>query len=533
MAEAHNTKLLTVTENLLKNLNVLFTPSALKAKLENNPYYPSLFSVSEVFNDYNIENKGMEIEISELDKLPVPFLAYTTLHEIGSKDFVTVSAVKDKTVTYYHGKEKTVSREEFIINWTGVVLLVEKSEDSKEQDYETNLKKTKQHQQRIIALSSGLAILVIGAIYMYATQATNIFSALSILLFALAGLFVSVLLLIYEIDKSNAFVKNICTGGTQVNCDAVLGSKASKLFGISWGEIGFFYFSAFALFLLNPLISFQEKNPYLTYISILAATYMPFSIYYQYKVVKQWCKLCLMVQAVLLVNLIWSLTTGSFDPAFTMPSAVLFLVSIAIPMLAWYSIKPILVKSNDADRYYGAYKRLINQPAVLQASLLEQPDLLEGWENLNPIIKGNPDAENIILKSCKPLCLHCFKAHAIFNDILNKNNNVKIVTVFLIHDDDGDEIRLPAKHFLALAEMGRAKEMEEAMNEWYLNEDRNYNVLANKYPVTQEMLAKQTDKILRMTEWCDAAEIEYTPTVFVNGKKLPSTFLVSDLRDVF
>ncbi len=123
-----------------------------------------------------------------------------------------------------------------------------------------------------------------------------------LLLIKLAGIAATTLLLIYEIDKSNAFVKSICTAGKQTNCAAVLQSKASKILGMSWSEAGFFYFASTFLFLLFPGISFMAKICLLSIANCLAAPYILFSVYYQWKVVKQWCPLCLTVQAVLRRN---------------------------------------------------------------------------------------------------------------------------------------------------------------------------------------------------------------------------------------
>jgi len=75
--------------------------------------------------------------------------------------------------------------------------------------------------------------------------------------------------------------------------------------------------------------------------------------------------------------------------------------------------------------------------------------------------------------------------------------------------------------------------VEEAMDYWYLNNIRNYETLKQRFPVPDELLEKQTVKIKAMRDWYEVAEIEYTPTVFINGKKLPSTFNLSDLKDVF
>jgi len=74
---------------------------------------------------------------------------------------------------------------------------------------------------------------------------------------------------------------------------------------------------------------------------------------------------------------------------------------------------------------------------------------------------------------------------------------------------------------------------EKAMDYWYLKEDRSYDILKTKFPVSEELLERQIAKIDEMREWCKTAEIEYTPTVFINGKKLPGTFKLEDLKDVF
>lgn len=532
MAQEYNTSLIPVATNFMKTLEVPFTKKILKQRLETNPYYPSLYSLSEIFKWYHIENRGLRIEKEQLDELSFPFLAYVYVEEIGSKDFVNVTNITNTSVTYYYGKEKTISREEFINDWSRIVFLAEKTNKSKEQEYEKNKSKADLSRKRIIFLLLGFAAVMLPAIYSYLSDSSIIFNSMSFLLFTLAGLSVSVLLLIYEIDQSNVFVKNICTGGIKTNCNAVLGSKAARLFGISWGEVGFFYFCSLTLFLLLPALTFPDKTPYLSYLSVLSAGYIPFSIYYQYRIVKQWCRLCLLVQSILFLNLVWVLAFGDFAISFNINTAVFFIICLIIPILSWYSLKPTIIRSKNADKFYNSYRKLITQPEVFKAKLSDQDDLPGGWENLS-ILKGRSDAENVIFKVCSPGCGHCFKAHAVFNDILSSNDNVKLYTIYMVTNNEGDPRSLPVKHFLALAETGKAQELEQAMNYWYLTEDRNYDTLKNKYPVTEEVIAKQGDKINQMREWCKAAEIEYTPTVFINGKKLPATFSIDDLKDVF
>ena len=126
------------------------------------------------------------------------------------------------------------------------------------------------------------------------------------------GLATTILLLIYELDKSNALVKSICTAGKQTNCGAVLQSKASKILGMSWSEAGFFYFASTFLFLLFPSANYIHEIAVLSVATCLAAPFSVLSIYYQWEVVKQWCALCLTVQAVLALEVIWTIVEVQF-----------------------------------------------------------------------------------------------------------------------------------------------------------------------------------------------------------------------------
>jgi protein-disulfide isomerase len=36
-----------------------------------------------------------------------------------------------------------------------------------------------------------------------------------------------------------------------------------------------------------------------------------------------------------------------------------------------------------------------------------------------------------------------------------------------------------------------------------------------------------------MREWCEAAEVTYTPTIFVNGHRLPEEYGAKELTEIF
>ena len=243
--------------------------------------------------------------------------------------------------------------------------------------------------------------------------------------------------------------------------------------------------------------------------------------------------MCLVVQSILLLNLIWTIKFGNFDFIFERIHCLHLLSSMIFPIILWYLLKPIIINARDTERFVSAYKRLSTRPDVFALLMKDQKEILEGWQMLGGIEKGNSNAENIIFKVCSPACGHCNKAHSILNKILESNNNVKVVTVYLVTNKESDERRFPVRHFLALNELGDKKALEEAMDYWYLTKNRDYSILKQRYPVEEELLMKQSTKIDAMKEWCDSAEVSYTPAIFVNGRSLPSTFDLAGLSDYF
>lgn len=534
MAEHFNSIIVPVTQHFLKNANVDFTRKSIKQSLENNPYYPSLYSIKNVLTRLNIDNKALEVEDEQLEELPVPFLAYYTIDGHRTKDFVSVTAVLKNSIHYYDGQEKKVTKEEFLSNWSKIVLLAQPDGNSREKNYENNKKTEFQSKLKNGFIVIGFLLFLFVAIYHYLKQAESVFSSGFLLISNIIGLTASVFLLVFEMDKSNIFVKNICTGGAKVDCNAVLSSKGSKIGGVSWSEIGFLYFSIMCLYILLPGTALSEKKMILSYIFLLSAAYIPFSIFYQLYIVKQWCKFCLFIQLVLATNLVWAFSEGSFNFILSIRNVPFLASAITLPILLWYTVKPIITKAQNSERFLSAYKRLYANPEVFNITIAGEPTAPAGWQHLGGIEKGNTDATTIILKVCSPACGHCDKAHRLFNELLTSDDSLKIITVYDVYNEEfqNENLQLPVKHFLGLKALGREGELIKAMDYWYLTPDRTYNELKKMYPVSEEIIQQQQERIKKMSEWCNLAEIAYTPTVYLNGRRLPSSFELTDLKYV-
>ena len=542
MAQSFRTNLGNVAKHYIQQLKIAVTQTTLKENLEQNPYYPSLYSISNTFNRFNIENISFTATAESFDELQPPFITYCNGQSTG-KDFVLVTAVTATQVSYLAdgNKPRNVSREDFLKQWQNIVFAAEANAGSGEKDYTAKLKIEKASVTKRSLLYAGIGMLIGLLAYWLISGTNNSIAAAAITIIKLTGAAATVLLLIYEIDKTNSFVKNICTAGKQTNCDAVLNSKAAKFLGMGWGELGFFYFAATTIFLLLPGLSFINKLPWLAIASTLAAPYIVFSIYYQYKVVKQWCPLCLAVQPILAMELIWALVNFWFNNSYSLQSSLSSTEfpspwgriggAVLLPIVVWYLLKPILLAAKDAPIYNAAYKRLLYNPEIFNGLLQQQATAPDGWQQLGINI-GNPIAKNTILKVCNPYCGPCAKAHPVLEEIVKHNTDINVKVIFTASNDENDRGSKPVKHLLAIAEKQNLQVTEQALDDWYLTDKKDYEVFAGKYPMNGE-LKEQESKLDLMKKWCDDAEITGTPTIFINGKRLPETYSITELKNIF
>jgi uncharacterized membrane protein len=536
MAEAFNTNLINVATCYVRLLDVPVTETTLKEQLQENPFYPSLFSLSNVLERFHLDPGAFKTSKENFDNLHPPFITYVSGQNTG-KDFILVTGVSHDEVEYIaeNKKPKKISKETFLNHWQEIVFIAETNEKSGEADFKLRRRKEILARNKANTLIGATVFILVATIYFFLHSLPTVFitSAVLLLLIKITGVATTILLLIYEIDKSNAFVKSICTAGKQTNCAAVLQSKASKILGISWSEAGFFYFASTFLFLLFPAISFANKTFILAVANALAVPYIVFSIYYQWKVVNQWCPLCLTVQMVLATELAWSVVnfwmhTSAFSLLPSIFSLLPVIYCISLPFTVWFILKRIILKAKDEPIYKAAYKRLLYNPETFNYLLQQQVSAPDGYQNIG-ITVGNPDAENTIIKVCNPYCGPCAKAHPVLEEIIHNNKNAKLKLIFMASNDKDDKRGIAARHLLAINQNHNTELLKQALDDWYLADKKDYHAFASKYPIETE-IKQQEIELQKMKVWCEEAEISFTPTFFVNGYRLPEKYNIEELK---
>lgn len=543
MAQTFNTHLPEVAFRYAGLLGLRVTETTMKRDLVESPHYPSLLSLSDTFDRYGIPNAAYRLEAEKLGEISPPFIAFLSTHG-NLTDFVLVTAMTDDQVRFVYRGSRTekLSRQEFVKRYHEIVWLAEPGASGippGEKDYE---KKRSEERTARIKKGSGVALITL-ALLMIAAWDLGLFSGvvmggagmaafLSLLVTKVAGLSLAVLLLLYETGSGGDFVRNICQAGVQTDCGAVLGSKAASVGGVTWSEAGLCYFATTLSGLLFPGVPFAEKAWWLCWGGFLAVLYTPFSLYYQWRVVKQWCPLCLRIQAVLVMEAVWSaIVYGDLAPAPSVPTLAAVAICAVWPVAALAVIKPLLIRVRDAEQYRGAYKRLRANPDLFEGLLRQQPQSPEAGAGVG-ILLGNPDAPIRIIKVCNPYCGPCAKAHPVLAEILDRNRNIQLRIVFSTGEAPDDRRAVAVRHFMTLAARNEPGLIERALNDWYGAPEKDYPVFLGKYPLKEGEGARALAEIAAMNEWCKQAEIAYTPTIFVNGYRLPEDYGAEDLREI-
>jgi uncharacterized membrane protein len=526
---------------LLVELKVPVTKLGLSQYLQEHPDYPSLLSISDVLKEYKVNNVSFRTNIVELQKFTAPLLiqfqatknehyqTFKIIREISNGRFL----VQDEV----YKKGQWLDAGEFADRWTGVILLAEASGESGEKEYELHL--AKERRKKTIGYFSLVAFLVSIAVWSFSAihgGPARALVSISYLLLVLMGCGLGLLLLWYELDQHNPLLRKICSSGRKTNCTAVLQSKGSKIGGISWSVVGLTYFAGCLLLLMAAGAADPEIRFLLCWLSIAAAPYTVFSLYYQWRVAKQWCVLCLSVQAVLLCQVVITLS-GRWLAEYSFHAlsfgsvrmvGIFFLLTFLVADLLLLAYKS--AKEGKANR--RALQQLKHNPELFETILASQPFVGEIPSYLG-LLLGNPGARNRITKVCNPYCGPCSDSHFILDDLFQNNPDIQLQIIYDNFNREDDIRTVAARHFLAIAEKVSAEdELVRALDEWYGAKKKDYLLFSEKYPMNGE-IDRQHAKMEAMKQWCESVNIQETPTFFINGYRLPDTYTVQDLKYFF
>lgn len=499
--------------SLLCELEVPHTDRFSLQSYEEHPYKYTFYGLKSLCEKYGIKTEGVLVkEKSEIAAMPVPFVANY------NDDYVLVKRVSSKQVEMeIYGTYSTISYHDFVRQWGGCALLFYPDEKSVEPDYK---KHKLQHlwNQTESALLIACCLGILGLCAMRRETLTWIEAVY--LLFSLLGCAVSTMLLFQQMKIRNTFIENVCHAFKKSSCHNVLENSAAKVFGkYSWAEIGFSYFLVNSIcMLLSDQFTFI-----LAYINMLALVYSLWSVWYQ-RHVSQWCPLCLIVQGVVVSQFVLYLIGGIYSQPFRLHliAAVVLIVAYIGLGLALNKFLPLLVKSKELRLARWQYDHLRMKDTVFHALAAAEK---EYPVDASSLIFGNKEKEMCITVFSNPYCNPCALMHKRLQTLMD-SGNCRIQYVFTSFKPEWNDIN---KYMIALYRKYGAEKAWDVISNWYAEGKVKREKFFEPYhlDITDEKVVAEFESHER---WKKETAFNATPTLLVNGRKLPYGYSIEDMR---
>ncbi|WP_162288545.1 vitamin K epoxide reductase family protein [Tenacibaculum jejuense] len=509
-----------IVQKLLSYNGIVYDKKELAFQIQSHPSYPSLHAITGVLDHFNIENIAAEVPTDKqtLEQLPDSFIAQ--INTDTGNDLVTVKRDPKNnsysTVSGDDNKEKKLTEGEFLTQFTGIIVAVEKT------DAITTTKENSNSKNIIL-----LGLIAIAIIFLFINKESSIFnvgySILSIL-----GVITSYSILKQELGESTAIGNAFCSGTDEKkDCDAVLNSKGAEIIkNHKLSDLSIIYFSSILLasLLLNNL------SP-LYFISLAALPITIYSIYYQYKIVKSWCLLCLTIVGVLWLQ--GALVFANGNPIDLIASINLATIAITVisflgTYLVWNFVKPMAKELGQLQKEKIGFVKFKRNFNLFNSLLVKSPSLDTRINNANEIVFGNKNASLEIITVTNPFCGHCKGVHEIVDEILKKyNDSAKIIIRFNVPADDAESAGAKVTTtLLELYNTGKIEDCKTGLDEIYSGAD--YKKWLEKWNKDSHT-TNPIETLKAEKEWCVENGINFTPEILINGKSFPKEYERGDL----
>ena len=505
----------TILEHFLDALEVDYTKHFATALYQEHPHKYNMYGLKRMLDVYGINSLGVYVGTKDLGELNYPCL----LHIHG--DFVIGLNCDNDTVTYlHHGKKTTGTIDEFKQMWTGNALVVKETTEAVEPDY----KKHRRDEFVSMAKTFSIPMMLIMATVVGIVSNISVIGLFGIIRIALSltGVLVCAMLMEKQLFGESRYGDRVCSLFHHADCNSVLDGQMAKIFGISWSEMGLGYFIANILLLsLCPV-----SSGFVAMVNWIAMLYGVWSIYYQWRVAKSWCVLCVIVQAI-----IWAMGITAVLSSFAMPFSVGFAVSIiscmvfavCIMVIHQYATANVTVKERiQAVQQYRALKA----DGDVAKALFEKSEYYETSINDSSIIFGNPNAKMRITILSNPHCNPCARMHERVERLLSMREND--ICVQYIFSSFNNELEDSSRYLISCYFDNSKDEALHKFAQWYTKDKLNYkNLVAKERDHIHTPMIE--DEMERHRIWREKTSIIATPTILVNGYKLPEEYELEDV----
>lgn len=508
-----------ILTTILSLLKVKYTNSFTLNYFNNHPHKHTLYGLSQMLCEYGIENRAIEITDKRinLEKIPLPFV--TCLHNY----FTLVEDVKDNNVKVNrNGISSQVSLDTFYSSWNNVVLLINRTANSIEPDYQQNWINEKFRLFRNSILLLFLVTVLLIALLLPPIVSHDYIRYIPLIM-NMAGIIICLLMISSQLKIYSQYAKKVCFAFKKSSCNSVLDSPASKILNLlSWSEVGFSYF------LSNIIITvcFYHLYDYVILFNVFTLPYAFWSLWYQKSVAKNWCPLCLLTMGVLWGSFFLHLFLFNIDiPNWSLADLTVVLLVYIISLLLTSLSYQSLMK-------FKSYKKALYNLTMLKGresvfSILLKEQVRHQIEDFKEYLSfGNDNAKLILTVIMNPHCEPCAREYFNIEALLKKKKNVNIRILFTSYND---EFTNSSKRLISCFLTESKERTLEIFHEWFILGRFNQKEFFKKYSYdfNDQYVLDMADA---QEQWIQKEELTKTPSILVNGYELPIYFY--DIKDL-
>jgi len=306
----------------------------------------------------------------------------------------------------------------------------------------------------------------------------------------------------------------------------ILGSKWAKIFDWRISELGLIYFLTILGCVFVSLNGKSDSIFQLVYlVDILLLPFTFLSIFLQWRVIKYWCPLCILIIIIIWIKLYFLSINIEFNfiqikLAEGLPVALFFTLFLAI----WNNIR---------DKYFASYEVLSmkkkltwfkTNSEVFDALIKVQPKEVALLDFSNELFVGNPKAQNVLTIFTSFTCSTCKVVNSEIISMLSMFNNLKVVLKFPVTQDG-----FVSKHLFSIFLSNGEKDLIRAFTE--KTEFEDVNKWKEKFPVKNIVKDIILDKFVDEQKfWIRSNNFNRTPTFILNGQVLPEMYSFVELK---
>lgn len=512
----------------LKKAGIPYLKKEVTDTLLNHPGTPSLKAVSDTLQGLNVKTMAVGLDMADLDQVEFPVIAH---FKKGHGEFVLLESKQKEEIRYFQQDGlKTELLKDFEKRWSGKTLLLQKPDEMTIKDPEIYY--WKKYGMTVLSVITGLLafVLIISGVFRGPINQALYLSLL--LLLNLSGLGLSAYLYWIHLNKSTRDDK-LCRKTKTVDCTAVLHSKWSKLFGLfNWAQVGILYFFGQSLGLFSGLIGYeyiQSTTFLLSVLALLAGCFSLYSVFLQAFVIKKWCSLCMICQAILLATIALNFYHGTL---WHIELKTVTLLSIGFSHLSGLFV--IQVYTRQMEMKEGLKQKTIQlarfkgDKGIFQHLLQKQTKALD-YSHLKGVVSiGHIAAPNEILMVAS---LHCGPCISMFRELVGfikgHPDKLRLKIVFTMGLTDKPEEIAVNSRLINLAITDKESRVVEAINSWYdaIGKKNGEEIWVDQYMPDSTM--NPDEMMLTIKEhqkWLAKAMIFKTPTLFFNQYELPQIY---------